>query len=233
MPERIPDDTKDIPRMGIPKSTSASSGIDRYPDNQKRMWAAYYASVTFMDAQLARVLDELDRLDLWDNTAIVLTSDHGYHLGEHDFWLKSNLHEEILRVPLIMVVPGKKPGRSSSFVELVDIYPTLSDLAGLDVPEGVEGTSLVPILDDHKAVVKAGALSSRAKTGVSWRTPGWHYIRYVNGDEELYDMTKDSKQFHNKAKAPDHGAKLKEMQQFLDEKLKSLQSEEPKMRKKQ
>ena len=140
------------------------------------MWAAYYASVAFMDEQVGRILDELDRLGLRDQTAIVFTSDHGYHLGEHGFWQKSNLHEEVLRVPLIMSVPGMKTGRSKSIVELVDMYPTLSELAGLKIPAEVQGTSLLPILKDPQATVKAGALSFNK--GYSLRQRDWHYMRY-------------------------------------------------------
>ena len=79
-----------------------------------------------MDTQLGKVLDELERLELRDTTAIVFTSDHGYHLGEHDFWLKSNLHEEVTRVPLIISAPGYEAGTTDAFVELADIYPTFN-----------------------------------------------------------------------------------------------------------
>jgi iduronate 2-sulfatase len=89
-----------IPAAGISRSTSAQSGIDRFPENQQRMWAAYYATVTFLDDQVGRVLDALERLGLCDTTAVVFTSDHGYHLGEHTFWQKASLREEVIRVPL-------------------------------------------------------------------------------------------------------------------------------------
>jgi iduronate 2-sulfatase len=89
LPKTIPDDLADMPKLAIPRSRSALNGIDKHPDNQKRMWAAYYASVAFMDEQVGRVLDELDRLGLRETTAIVFTSDHGYHLGEHSFWQKT------------------------------------------------------------------------------------------------------------------------------------------------
>ena len=106
LPEARENDLADIPKLGQAATLSSKNGIGRYPDNQQRMWQGYYASVHFMDEQVGRVVDQLDRLGLRDSTAVVFTSDHGYHLGEHGFWQKSNLHEDILRVPLVMSVPG-------------------------------------------------------------------------------------------------------------------------------
>ena len=92
LPEEVANDLDDIPPLGLAGTLTSKNPIGRYRDNQKRMWAGYYASVTFMDEQVGRVIAELERLDLRDSTAIVFTSDHGYHLGEHQFWQKSNLH---------------------------------------------------------------------------------------------------------------------------------------------
>ncbi len=139
--------------------------------------------VTFMDEQVGRILDELDRLKLRDSTVVVFVSDHGYHLGEHDFWLKSNLHEEVIRVPLVMAIPGGTCGRSESIVELMDIYPTVSELVGLDPPNAVQGRSLLPISDDPEAKVRSEALTLRGKKGVSLRSPDWHYMRYSDGGD--------------------------------------------------
>jgi len=195
----VPDgDLDDIPKAGRSASTNASSGIGKYPDNIKRMWRAYYATVTFMDEQLGKVLDELDRLGLREETAVVFTSDHGYHLGEHTFWQKSNLHEESTRVPLIISAPGFEAGRNDSLVELVDIYPTICELTGMEIPEMAEGTSLVPILKDTTQEVKDAAVSF-VKNGKSWRLDDWAYMRYQDGSEELYDMNSDPGQFENLA----------------------------------
>ena len=209
LPKLIDGDLEDIPKNGISSNPSAKNGIDKYPDNQKRMWQAYYASVAFMDEQVGRVVDELDRLGLRDSTAIVFTSDHGYHLGEHTMWQKNNLHEEVIRVPLVMSVPGYQPGRSDSIVELVDIFPTLSQLVGLKTPSDLHGVSLVPVLEDNAAVVKQGALSF-AK-GTSWRNKDWAYMRYNDGSEELYDMRSDPEQFTNLAEVKQHAAVRKRM----------------------
>ena len=218
LPKTIADDLADIPKLGIAGTVSTTNPIGKYPDNQKRMWAAYYASVAFMDEQVGRILAELDRLGLRDQTAIVFTSDHGYHLGEHGFWQKSNLHEEVLRVPLIMSVPGMKTGRSKSIVELVDMYPTLSELAGLKTPAEVQGTSLVPVLKDPQATVKAGALSFNK--GYSLRTDDWHYMRYNDKTQELYDMTKDPQQFHNLAGNSEQAETVQRLEAALKARLR-------------
>lgn len=220
LPQKVDNDLGDIPRRGRAKSTSASNGIGKYPDNQKRMWSAYYASVSFMDKQVGRILNELDRLRLRDNTAIVFTSDHGYHLGEHDFWLKSNFHEEVIHVPLIVAVPGRNAGRSRSIVELLDIYPTLSELVGLQTPGGVQGKSLVPILDDPAAKIRSEALTVMANGGVSLRSPHWHYMHYADGSEELYDMESDPHEFTNLAMNAQYASILHELRLRMDERMR-------------
>ncbi|MFK8110721.1 MAG: sulfatase [Rubripirellula sp.] len=219
VPSQQTGDHDDIPALGMAGTVSTTNSIGQYPDNQKRLWSAYYASVTFMDQQVGRLLNALDRHHLRDSTAVVFTSDHGYHLGDHGFWQKSNLHEQVLRVPLIMSVPGKQPGRSESIVELMDIYPTLADLAGLEIPAEVQGTSLRPILEDSSAVVKPGALSFNK--GHSLRTPNWHYMRYQDGTTELYDMQSDEEEFTNVATAPALTAKVKELNAILDQRLQT------------
>jgi iduronate 2-sulfatase len=214
IPEQRVGDLHDIPKRGITSSRSALNGIDKYPDNQKRMWTAYYAAVTFMDEQVGRILAELKRLGLTDSTAIVFTSDHGYHLGDHTFWQKSNLHEQVTRVPMMISVPGTKPGRSNSVVELVDLFPTLCDLTGLQTPSGLHGTSLVPILKNREATIKDGALSF-TKDGTSLRTDKWAYMRYSDHTEELYDMMADPGQFTNLATATEHQATTKRLGALL------------------
>lgn len=199
-PIQIPNDLADIPPIGRAKSTSQKSGIADFPDNQKRMWAGYYASVTFMDDQVGKIISEIDRLGIRDSTAIVFTSDHGYHLGEHDFWLKSNLHEEVTRVPLIIDAPGYRPGVTSSPVELVDLYPTLSSLAAIKTPEEVEGSDLTPILENPNYRVRETALS--INNGYALRGDAWTYIRYTDGAEEFYNMNSDPNQFQNLVNDP-------------------------------
>lgn len=218
IPHVLEGDLKDIPNSGLGKTTSQKSGIAKWPSNIQRMWSAYYATVTYMDEQLGKVLDELDRLKLTDSTAIVFISDHGYHLGEHHFWQKSNLHEEVTRVPMIISAPGMKPGRTNSVTELMDIYPTLSSLLGIPAPESVQGKNLVPVLKNPEAKVRKAALSFN-RGGHGLRSDRWAYLRYKNGDDELYDMEEDPEQFHNLAKNKEFTAIRNEMQALLKERL--------------
>ena len=156
IPPLIKGDLDDIPKAG---RGSDGNGLNEMEESRKRMWQAYYASVTFMDEQLGCVVDELEWLGLRESTAIVFTSDQGYHLGEHGFWQKGNLHEEVVRVPLIFSVPGMKPGRSSLLVELMDFYPTCTEILGLPIPESLQGKNLMPILRNPNASVRDTAFS--------------------------------------------------------------------------
>jgi iduronate 2-sulfatase len=185
------------------------------------MWAGYLATVTFMDEQVGRILKTLKKLGLDKDTAVFFTSDHGYLLGEHHFWQKGNLREEVTRVPLIMKVPGQKPAKNSSMVELVDMFPTACELTGLPIPKSVQGTSLLPILENPKASVKKTAFSF-AGGGISMRTPNWSYMRYKDGSEELYDMKKDPKQFKNLAKISAFKTELQTQRRLYEKRNKAL-----------
>lgn len=207
IPPLIKGDLDDIPQAG---HGSDGKGLNEMEESRRRMWQAYYASVTFMDEQVGRVVDELGRLGLRESTAIVFTTDHGYHLGEHGFWQKGNLHEEVVRVPLIFSVPGMKPGRSSSLVELVDFYPTCTEILGLPTPESLQGKSLIPILKNPIATVRDTALSINNRgTAGGLRAANWHYINYGENGEELYDMIKDPHQYTNVANDPAYAVMLK------------------------
>ncbi len=216
LPHVPANDLDDIPQQGISSSNSHKNGLAQYPENQQRMWSGYYASVSFMDQQLGRILDELDLLGLAKSTAIVFTSDHGYHLGDHTFWQKANLHEQVTRVPLIIAAPGVKPGRTSALVQLVDLFPTLCDLTGVPIPASVQGTSLVPLLRDPTQFVKGEAYSYDG-AHVALRTNRWSYLRYSDGTEELYDMQADPNQFSNLVGNSAHAETIADLRQRLEQ----------------
>ncbi len=224
LPEAVPNDLDDIPAQGRGQTLSSQCGIDAFPENQKRMWAAYYASVEFMDVQVGKILDELEKHKLLDSTIIVFTSDHGYHLGEHSFWQKSDLHEEVTRVPMIVSVPGMKPGHTNALCELVDIYPTLIELASLDRPLNVQGKSFANVVGNSTARHRVTAMSQLRKA-ISIRTDKWAYISYGPDIEELYDMNSDPKQFHNVAHQAKHHQVLVRHRILADQRRAELKSD--------
>jgi iduronate 2-sulfatase len=174
------------------------------------------------------VLDELDRQGLTDSTAIVFTTDHGYHLGEHGFWQKGNLHEEVTRVPFMIRTPGLKPGRTSALAELVDFYPTCLDLLGLPVPNEIVGKSLVPILDKPKNKVRDTALSLHNEKhvknkGYAIRSSTWTYMNYGAKGEVFYDMVKDPEQYTNVIDNPDYAETINKAREQLKQRLLQVQ----------
>jgi len=173
---------------------------------------AYDACVSFVDAQVGRLLDSVDRLGLRDNTLVVLWGDHGYHLGEHGLWRKNSLYEESARAPLIFRVPGMEPKQSDCerIVEFVDIYPTLADLAGLAPPEALEGVSLRTLLEDPSQKWVRPAFTQTLFVdvpGYSIRTDRWRYVEWgQRGDQgiELYDQLHDPQEMNNLADSTSH-----------------------------
>ncbi|HET8677659.1 MAG TPA: sulfatase [Blastocatellia bacterium] len=199
--------------------------VDQTTDEDKRLSrAGYYACVSFVDAQIGLILDELERSGLAANTVIVFTSDHGYHLGEHGIWDKKTLYEESVRVPLIVVAPDRQPGASSRrLVELVDLYPTLTELCGLPAPEGLEGTSFVPLLTDPARPWKAAVFcltikSKKSPLFRSVRTDRYVYVEGADSDpDELYDHQTDPKEMKNLARDPQHRKTVAEMKRLLEQ----------------
>ncbi len=226
MPPKIKGDWDDIPKRGINYVTTVNAKMT--PDQEKKAVAAYYASVSYMDTQVGKVLNILKEEGLEDNTIIVFTSDHGYHLGEHSFWMKVSVKEESARVPLIIKVPGKKPAVCNSFAELIDLYPTLAELAGLKVSEHLQGRSLAKTLDDPEAKVRDMAFTvTQGGNTFLLRTKKWAYIQY-NEDAslgiELFDMEKDPKQYTNLANKPEYAGIVTDFRNKLKEKLISVRS---------
>jgi iduronate 2-sulfatase len=221
----VAEDQKDLPAHAL---GSYKKEQDKLTDPLRRQAIqAYFASITFLDAQVGHVLDTLQRLGLEENTIVVFTSDHGYHLGEHGLWQKQSLFEESARVPLIIAAPGlaKAGAVASSPVGLVDLYPTLTELAGVKPPANLQGQSLVPILKDPAApgrgwavsqVVRGGGFNrmgaapavgdnGRRIFGYSLRTQRWRYTEWDEGraGKELYDHDSDPRELRNLADQPE------------------------------
>ena len=224
LPPKLKDDWADIPKAGINYKTSKNMKMDLR--RQKKAVGGYYASVAFMDRMVGQVLNGLKEAGLEDNTIVIFTSDHGYHLGEHDFWAKVSLHDESAAVPLIIRMPGKKPAVCHSLVELLDLYPTLSNLCGLEVPKHLQGKDISKMMTDPAKEVRSAAFSVNGK-GFLLREQDWAYIAYGKngqGDEELFDMKQDPKQFTNLAKDPKHAQIIARFQKQMATKLKEVRT---------
>jgi arylsulfatase A-like enzyme len=200
----------DIPRTGP------------LPEEQARVLKhGYYACVSYMDAQLGRVLDELDRLGLRETTVVVLWGDHGWKLGDHGAWCKHTNFEIDTRAPLICAAPGRKgAGRPSrALVEFVDLYPSLCELAGLPLPPHLEGTSFTPLLDAPDRPWKPAAFSQYPRgpvMGHTMRTDRFRFTRWIAKDgtesaRELYDHRADPQENRNIAEAPGNRAQVAEL----------------------
>lgn len=238
----VAEDQKDIPKAAL---MSYKKEQDKLTDDLRReARQAYYASVSFMDAQAGKVLAALDRLGLRDNTIVVFTSDHGYHLGEHGLWQKQSLFEESSRVPLIVAGPGvAKPGSvAATPVGLIDLYPTLAELCGVKTPANLQGQSLAPMLKDVTAKGRGWALTQVVRGGgfkrfgaspsvgdnvhrffgYSLRTDRWRYTEWDEGKEghELYDHEADPKEITNLADDPSKAALVAELSAKLHEAVK-------------
>ena len=226
LPSKVKDDWKDIPPAGINYCTSTNMKMDLR--RQRKAIGGYYASVAYMDAQVGKVLDALDQSGLTKKTIIIFTSDHGFHLGEHDFWAKVSLRDESAGVPLIICVPGKKPAVCHSFVELLDLYPTTAALCGLKVPERLQGKDISQMLDDPGHEVRKDAFCvAPMRKGFLLRNRDWAYLQYgeeAKGGRELFNMVKDPGQFTNLAGEASHADITRTFQDRLAEKLKAVRT---------
>ncbi|MFO0923231.1 MAG: sulfatase [Pirellulales bacterium] len=210
----------------------APSPFDRplTESQQRELKHGYYASVSFIDAQVGRLLDALERLQLSDRTIVVLWSDHGWKLGEHGGWCKQTVYEIDTRAPLMVRAPGMAGnGREcNGLVEFVDIYPTVCDLAGVAVPPSLEGKSLVPLLKDPEASIKEAAFSQFPRKhegkdymGYAMRTDRYRYVEWLETESgairarELYDHAVDGDENENLANAPERQSQLEELHEQM------------------
>ncbi len=229
----IKEDQADIPAAGL---GSYKKEQDQLTDDLRRQGLqAYYASISFMDAQVGKVVDTLDRLGLADNTIIVFTSDHGYHTGEHGLWQKQSLFEESARVPMLIVAPGvaTKGAVAKSPVSHIDLFPTLAELCSVKAPSNIQGQSLVPMLKEPNTKGRGWAITQvrrgggRARStvtrdvssddnaylGYSLRTSRWRYTEWDEGKQgrELYDHDADPHEISNLADKPEHAGTVAEL----------------------
>jgi arylsulfatase A-like enzyme len=219
LPPYIEDDLDDVPEAGARSAFSAREAHEWVLETGQ--WQAavqgYLASISYADAMVGRLLDALDATGRADNTIVVLWGDHGFHLGEKSRWRKMTLWEESTHVPLIVVAPGvTTPGsRSAEAVSLMDIYPTLAEIAGLDVPRHIEGQSLLPLLADPSAQRTVPALTTYGFGNHSVRDERYRYTRYADGSEELYDHEADPNEWTNLAGQRRHDAVKAELARWL------------------
>jgi choline-sulfatase len=176
---------------------------------------AYLASVTFMDAQVGRLLDALRRSRHANNTIVVFWSDHGFHLGEKQRWEKRSLWERSTHVPLIITGPGIEPSRCTRPVGTLDLYPTLLDLCDLPPRDGLDGLSLRPLLADPDADWRPAVVTSFGPCNHAVRSERWRYIRYADGSEELYDHHTDPYEWHNIAHASESNNVMRQHRNWL------------------
>jgi len=220
VPEGYLDTLPDPARRSI---TRKKEQVNLKDELARQAIQAYYASITFADAQLGRILDALEETGLAENTIIIFTSDHGYHMGEHGHYQKTTLFENATRVPLIIAGPGVKAGGKSTPApaEMVDFYPTLAELCRLPAPKHLSGKSLVPVLNDPAASTREGAFTQYAG-GYSIRTARYRYTEWGqdgSGGRELYDHESDPEELVNLADSAEHAHTIKKLSKLLGQRI--------------
>lgn len=241
LPPLNPDRPVDAPEIAFHQSTEILGPPDKQtpptPEQVAEMRHGYFAGISYMDAQIGKVMAALKEQGMLENTVILFWGDHGYHLGEHGLWAKTSNFELDTRVPLIIAPPAAKhPGaKTASLVEMIDIFPTLVELAGLPAVTGLDGASLVPLLNDPMASVKPAAFTQHPRPaypdrtprgrpdvmGYSVRTANWRYTEWRNWDSgsveasELYDHRGDKPELHNVVGSPPDQAAFEEAKRLL------------------
>jgi arylsulfatase A-like enzyme len=258
-------DTKNYPYQ-YPGELTSYSGVKEFAkydkndenkfglaiDKQKELIHAYYAAVSYTDAQIGILLDTLEKLGTLNNTIIVLWGDHGWHLGDHDMWGKHTNYEQATKTPLIIVGPGIKPGQSKSMTEFVDVFPTLCELSGGNIPTNLDGKSLVPVMKNNKATVKEYAMSQYPRKmdkadikpedgkgklmGYSLRTDKYRYTLWLKNftsdqvysadkvyDIELYDYENDPLEKVNQANNKKYAAIASDLDKKMITYFKSVE----------
>ena len=220
----IPDGYLDtIPKPARQSVTRKRNQVNLADDLARKAIQAYYASITFADAQVGRILNSLRSNGLDENTIVVFTSDHGYHMGEHGHYQKTTLFENAARVPMIISMPGiKAVGQTATTpAEMVDFYPTLADLAGVKPPASVSGRSLAPVLDDPTKQIRKSAFTQYG-SGYSIRTLGYRYTEWgENGADgkELYHHGSDPHEMKNLISSLSHTDAISRLSREIRERI--------------
>lgn len=218
LPPYLETDLADVPPAGVRMAHPETDHAKILASGRwKEAIQGYLAAISYSDAMIGRLMDAFDKSEYRDNTIVVFWSDHGWHLGEKHHWRKFALWEEATRSPMIWIVPGMtKPNVACDRpVDFMSIYPTLTDLCGIPTPKHVEGRSIRTLLEDPKSSWDQPALTTYRFKNHAVRTEQWRYIRYANGDEELYDEAKDPNEWTNLASLPEHAAKKAELAKHL------------------
>jgi len=218
LPPHRDDDLADVPPAGVKMAKPNGDHAHVVKSGRwKEIVQAYLASVAFCDSQVGRLLDALEASPYRDNTIVVLWSDHGWSLGEKSHWRKFALWEEPTRTVFAWRVPGvtQPGGVCNRTVDYTCIYPTLCELTGQSLPEHLEGHSIVPLLKNPQATWKFPAITTHGRKNHTVRSEGWRYIRYANGDEELYDETADPLEYTNLADRAKYRDRKTELAKWL------------------
>lgn len=217
LPEVLANDLDDVPQQG----KDFAKGPAHAQILKLNLWQdrvrAYLAAVCYMDAQVGRLLDALEKSQYRDNTIIVFVGDNGWHLGQKEHWGKVTLWNEAARVPMIWVAPKvtKAGVKCETPVDLMSIYPTLCELAGIPIPKHADGISIKKLLSNPSAEWPTPALTTMYKGNHTLSTAKWRYIRYHDGTEELYDEKADPREWTNVAGKPENAEVKKNLARFL------------------
>lgn len=230
---RLPDNYH-VPKDAPPESIHTSGELRAYAgipakglvsdETARNLIHGYYACVSYTDAQIGKLLDELDRLELSDNTIVVLWGDHGWNLGDHTLWCKHSCYESSMRIPLVVRAPGiSGDQQTSGLTESIDVYPTLCELAGLERPQHLQGRSFVPLLSAPDTAWKSAAIG-RFQNGDTIRTAGFRFSEYTDGKGKaiatmLYDHTADPKENVNVASDPQQADAVQGLLKALHEQM--------------
>lgn len=217
LPEFVENDLSDVPSEGVAMAKPEAHRKLVRAGEWQRAVQAYLAAGSFVDAQVGRLLDALERRVSKRELIIVLWSDHGWNLGEKEHWHKFALWEDTTHAPLMFVAPGvTKPGsRCDRPVDFLSLYPTLTELCGIKAPDGLDGLSLLPLLRDPSAAWDRPAMTSWGRGNHALRTDRFRYIHYADGGEELYDHRDDPNEWKNLAASPEHAQTKADLLRWL------------------